>query len=357
MAKRDPIKTARNKEIARLKEKLNDLLPKVLSSTDYNSVHELHGVIGGKNAIFINIKNAVFHSPDEFITSWLQGFCESLKKYRPDSRFHHLKAQLDNSEALRRYLGLFLTRTFLNNFDSLTKRRPEVKDASLWIGQNNANYGLLVTPRFADGNWENDKSEIRHFNPVYWSIGHVLETGFVVPGRNNTIPFATPEQYLTFFTDVLVRNSGSPHDLEFSDIYKQFVLDHKHKDDILLLIPEFRYGGLEKKHIYRLDFSIIDVQNNIKIGLELSPWSSHGHIAKTSQMTNTEINAAARDNFEREMQKHKDFFWGYGINVLIYTDQDLQNKRTIFEQLISTFTPLRTPPPINHKLIRDFLNR
>ncbi len=42
------------------------------------------------------------------------------------------------------------------------------------------------SPRFANGQCENDKSEIRHFPHRYFSIGHVLATGLVIPGRKAT---------------------------------------------------------------------------------------------------------------------------------------------------------------------------
>ena len=82
---------------------------------------------------------------------------------------------------------------------ALYKMRPQVQEAEVWIGENNADYGLLVSPRFANGQWENDKSEIRHFQKRYFSIGHVLATGLVIPGKDAKITFNNVEEYLTFF--------------------------------------------------------------------------------------------------------------------------------------------------------------
>lgn len=42
----------------------------------------------------------------------------------------------------------------------------------------------MITPRFKNGNWENDVSEIRHFRQDYFTIGHILETGLVIPYLN-----------------------------------------------------------------------------------------------------------------------------------------------------------------------------
>lgn len=109
----------------------------------------------------------------------------------------------------RDYLYLFLQRTFLRHINSYTKARPKIEESEIWIGQNNADYGILITPKFNGENWGNDKSEIRHFNKKYWSIGHVLETGLLVPFSKSKFKFKTTEEYLNFFKNVIVRNSGS----------------------------------------------------------------------------------------------------------------------------------------------------
>jgi hypothetical protein len=70
---------------------------------------------------------------------------------------------------------LFLKRSYLKHFDELSRVRPHLTESEIWIGQNKADYGLLITPRYVNGVWENDRSEIRHFPKLYWTIGHVLE--------------------------------------------------------------------------------------------------------------------------------------------------------------------------------------
>lgn len=78
---------------------------------------------------------------------------------------------------------------------------------------------ILVTPRFENGEWENDVSEIRHFQPDYWTVGHVMKTGLVVPHVCEKIEFSSVEQYLAFFKNVLVRPSGSPYELQIAEKY------------------------------------------------------------------------------------------------------------------------------------------
>jgi len=215
-----------------------------------------------------------------------------------------------------------------------------------------------VTPRFniQISQWENDKSEIRHFKPLYWSIGHVMETGLVIPGKNERIKFSSVDEYLNFFLNVLVRNSGSKYEYELAALYRDYVLSSLVPENIPLLIPEFRYGGLSFKHLYRLDFTIIDPIELNKIGFELSPWSSHGYIAKTQGLSQKEINEIAKNNFEKEMEKHKAFFRKYGIFVLIYTDSDLANLDKIFADMRDFLEPKTRKNTLQFQIMQDIIS-
>jgi hypothetical protein len=232
-----------------------------------------------------------------------------------------------------------------------------VKDAEIYIGQENAKYGILVTPRFMNGQWENDKSEIRHFRKQYWSIGHLLETGFVVPGRKDKMTFRDVPDYLNFFQNVLVRNSGSKYEMEIAEIYTDYVLNHERPENIPLLIPELRYDGLAKSHKYRLDFTIIEPVELNKIGFELSPWSSHGYLKKVKGLTQKEINDMAQDNFEKEMKKHKDFFRRHGIFALIYTDSDLSDPEKIFIDIKRYLEPKTSSKQLKLHILDDFFTK
>ncbi|MFH0802940.1 MAG: topoisomerase [bacterium] len=359
MAKRDPEKTARNKVIADLSTQLKILLPDVLAETGIRSEHSLNGLYGGKFADYIDIKNEVIYSPEHFVALYLEGLLEKAEVSAP------VRAHTQNLELLRRYpklqdyLFIFLKRTYLRNLEALSKKRPSIEDAALWIGQNNANYGLLVTPRFirSTSQWENDMSEIRHFGPLYWSIGHVVETGLVIPGRDEKIMFNGPEEYLNFFLNVIVRNSGSKYEYALASTYREYVLSTPDPNRVPLLVPEFRYEGLSASHRYRLDFTVIDPFELTKIGFELSPWSTHGHLSKVKELTQVEINKMAQDNFEREMRKHKNFFRKYGIFVLIYTDSDLANLDNIFLDMKRYLGPKSRATQLSYHIIHDILGR
>jgi hypothetical protein len=358
MAKRDPELTARNRVIKSMTDELKTMLPSVLKVTGFSDDKSLHGKIGGKNADYIDIRNAVIHSPEQFITLWLEGFKRTLLEIDEGARYgsnqYETYELLANHQVFKDYLYLFLRRTYIKNIDSLSRNRPSTEDSEIWIGQNNASYGLLVTPRFSNGVWVNDKSEIRHVPFKYWTIGHVLHTGLCIPNIDKKMTFNTITEYLDFFRYVLVRNSGSPHEIKLAEMYADYVLHHPNPMNIPLLIPEFRYNGITKLHKYRLDFTIIELESMNRIGYELSPWSSHGYIAKTAGLTQAQINETAKGNFEDEMRKHKDYFRKHDVFVLIYTDDDLNKIPTIFDDMVKYFEPKNIGSQMKFHIYNDF---
>jgi hypothetical protein len=312
MAARDPIKTERNRLIAKMKEDLRAMLPKVLRETGFASEASLNAIIGGKADEFIDLHHEVILSPDQYITCYMKGFKAAMSPPgRPFPNAHRRNFErLKSSKAAQEYFMLFLKRAYLNHFEELSRKRPHLSESEIWIGQNNADYGLLITPRFNKriGDWKNDRSEIRHFPKLYWTVGHVVQTGLVIPGEDDKVSFGSIDDYLTFFKNVLVRPSGSRHEKQIARRYVEFVKAAMDPQRVPLLIPEYRYEGKAPKHRFRLDFCIIDPFTMRKIGYELSPWSTHGYLSKLKGLTQAKINELARDNFEREMAKHKAFF-------------------------------------------------
>lgn len=358
MAKRDPVKTARNKRIEEMKEQLRDLLPTVLKETGFSDEASLNAKIGGKADEFIDLKNEVIHSPTDYAAKYCQGF----KNHRSnDSEFRtgydDLYDAFNDSKAAQQYLMLFLERSYLKHFTELSKLRPTVEEAAIWIGQNAADYGLLVSPRFVKGDWENDKSEIRHFTPKYWSIGHVLETGLVIPGKDKVLQFNSTDKYLDFFEEVIVRHSKSKYQIDVAARYRNYVLAAENPLSVPLLIPELRFGGRDAKHKYRLDFCIIDGTTMEKVGFEFSPSSSHATIVDTANKTQKQINAEAAANFEREMAKHKAYFEKFGITVLIYTDADLASMKGVFKNIKKYLTPVERQDELNFHVLDNFFDK
>lgn len=359
MAKRDPEKNRRNKEIAALTARIKELLPEVLSVTGYKSELALNATYGSRHARYIDIKNEVIDTPEQFRTLYFRGFLRHLRSLgsfaRPGNPYFDSFLYYHDYEVVREWLHLFLERTYLRNFDDLSKVRPTADEAVMWIGQKNASYGILVTPRFQDGQWENDKSEIRRFKPAYWSIGHVLETGLVIPGENEKITFNDIEQYLSFFKNTLVRNSGSEHEFELAKRYCDFVRESSDPESVPLLIPEFRYGGLDTNHEYRLDFTIINPYNMEKVGFEVSPWSTHGQLKGTKNKLQKEINDEAQANFEKEMKKLKAYFRRFQVTVLVFTDSDLADYDALFSEIARYLDVHENPKQLEFHVIDEFL--
>ncbi|MGM4998260.1 hypothetical protein AB8A05_05940 [Tardiphaga sp. 538_B7_N1_4] len=357
MAKRDPAKTARNKRIKDMSKQLRDLLPTVLADTGFKDEASLNAKIGGKADEFIDLKNEVIHSPTDYAAKYCAGFKKHLgRKGFFKSSYDELYESLNGSKAGQQYMMLFLERSYLKHFEELSKHRPKVEEAAIWIGQNAADYGLLVTPRFSRGDWENDQSEIRHFKPKYWSIGHVMKTGLVVPGTKKVLTFDSVEQYLDFFEVVIVRHSKSKYQIEIAERYREFVLAAEDPLSVPLLIPELRHGGRDAKHRYRLDFCIIDSTTLERIGFEFSPSSSHTAITATKSKTQKQINEEVAANFAKEMDKHKAYFKKFGIFVFIYTDKDLADMAAVFDDIAKLLTPAETQQQLNFHVLDSFFD-
>jgi hypothetical protein len=356
MAPRDPTKTARNKIADQMTTTLRKMLPTVLKETGIAKESSLNAIIGGKAAHYIDLHHEVIHSPDAYAALYMRGFKKNMSppgaKYPNADRRNY--ETIRESKAAQEYFMLFLKRAYLRHFDELSRVRPHLNAAVVWIGQNKADYGLFITPRFRKGTWENDRSEIRHFPKLYWTIGHILESGLVVQGDPDRITFSDVEQYLAFFKNTLVRASGSPYEKAIASNYVDFVRLAKEPEKVPLLIPELRFEGADVKHRYRLDFCIIDPFTMQTIGYELSPWSTHGYLSKLKGLTQTEINEMAKDNFEKEMTKHRSFFKRHGIYALIYTDEQLKNINEIFDDMKRYLEPVDKVVQLDFHLLEKF---
>lgn len=360
MATRDPAKTLRNRQIDALTEQINAIKDEVLDLTKFESEQSLNATYGSKYAEYIDIKNEVIETPEQFIALYFQGFLRTLEGLgifaRKGNAYYDAYLHVKKHKKVQQWLKLFLTRTYLRNYEALSRKRPEIEEAEIWIGQKNASYGILVTPRFKNGEWENDKSEIRHFKPKYWTVEHILETGFVIPDEDDRITFKDVDTYLSFFRNTLVRNSGSVHELAIAKKYCDFIKASPTPLDVPLLIPELRYGGKEVNHEHRLDFTVIDPYTLSKVGFELSPWSTHGLITGTKGKTQKAINEEALANFERDMTKLKAYFRKRGIPVIVYTDKALQDYDAIFGEISEYLTPSKIPKQLEFQAMEDFMS-
>lgn len=350
---RDPSKTERNRIIKEMSEELRSMVDQVLAETGWKTEASLNAVIGGKAAEFIDLHHAQILSPDSYLSLYMKGFDEAKAQWGAQTHRENYE-RFNNSKIAQKYFALFLKRSYLKHFDEYSRKRPHLEESVIWIGQNKAHYGLFITPVWRRGEWVNDRSEIRHFPKRYWTIGHVLASGLVVDGDEDPIRFADIEAYLAFFKNTLVRASGSPYEKAIAKCYVDFVRAAPEPEHVPLLIPEFRYGGKDAKHGYRLDFTIINPFTMEKVGFELSPWSTHGQLKGTKTKKQAEINEEAKANFEKEAAKLRAYFKKHGVYALIYTDTQLADIPGLFAEMEKYLSPVDKVQQLDFDLLNAF---
>src|SRR3546814_14393274 len=79
MTKRDPAKTLRNRQIAKLTDEINELLDEVLDLTGYQNELSLNATYGGKYAEYIDISNDVIDTSEQFVAFYLPGLLRTLE--------------------------------------------------------------------------------------------------------------------------------------------------------------------------------------------------------------------------------------------------------------------------------------
>jgi hypothetical protein len=161
-----------NKQIAALKGELRALLPKVLKETGIATEASLNAKIGHKSGDFIDLRNEIINSGEQYVSLWLEGLKGGLSTTGHRTAYDELYDLIKASAALQEYLYKFLCRSYLKHYDELSKTRPTIKQAEIWIGQNHANYGLLVAPRYGKKGWENDTEGERTASPGAVSRPH-----------------------------------------------------------------------------------------------------------------------------------------------------------------------------------------
>ena len=118
-------------------------------------------------------------------------------------------------------------------------------------------------------------SEIRRASYMYWTVEHVLTTGLIDPENKDPVTFSSIRKLIQFYSSVLKRLSRSKYEKQIVDLYLEYLKEVDEPGEVPFLIPELRYAGLEAKHLYSLDFSVLNSHTMEFMGFELSPQSSH----------------------------------------------------------------------------------
>lgn len=230
------------------------------------------------------------------------------------------------NQTLKEYMILFLEYNFYNQLNERLIVKPDRKLYEIHMGKNRTAgkkniRSLYITPRFREGRWENDESEIRRVKFVFYTIGHLLSTGLVMHTDEGMelIKRKCFEDWIEIFYPT---NELEKDEIQFVECYLEYVRKNKDRiDKIPLLIPQFRFYGLEEKHKYRADFLLLNYLNNENtknILIELSRNTLHD-----SQGENDSI-------------RRNDFIQEYDCITLEFRDREMQDmKKTFMERIVS----------------------
>lgn len=333
---------------AQLEETRDEVLARValIEKARRRNVHSFHGLIGGKNNTYVDSVRTKFTAPDDFKARWLRG----LRKAAEAAKVFDRKAtpcmivRMLRDDLIREYTLAFLERNFYRNLNERTRDKPDESLWRLWFGDNKMTWGLIIAPRYKDGEWENDVSEIRRATYKYWTVGHILQTGLIDPTTDEPIMFDSSKAFRIFYKSILRRVSNSQYEKAIADRYCRYLRESENNLDEPFLIPELR-PSLDEKHEHRLDFAILNAHTMELVGFELSPHSTHGELSGSSKKTQKEINAQLCKRWEKEMNKRNDYFSQFDITTITFTDNKLRDMDACFEAM-KQYLAMRADEPV-----------
>lgn len=345
---------------------LSNILPvvrervKSITREDF-SLLSFHAQIGSSNNLYIDGVRTKFIDSEDFIAQWLCGLVKNVEikinlgtfgKGRYNGAEYYLIQYLKDL-SIRDYVFTFLTRNFYRNFKERTRNKPDENLWSLWFGNGNLVWGLVIEPVLRNGCWTNDKSEMRRASYNYWTIGHIISTGLIDPTSDSPIKFSNPEDFLRFYKSVIIRTSNSQYEKEIADRYIEYLKHSNHLNQEPFLIPEFRYAGKEVKHLYRLDYTVLNSYVMKMTGFEISPASTHIHVERTKEKTQKLLNFELSQEWSKEMTKRNSYFSKYGISTVTFTDTDLDNMDQCFQTIAGFLRERKNAPTTLYNAISE----
>lgn len=292
------------------------------------SIHSLHGTIGLNKSVNLDLVHGMWPTHEDYIAAWLSGLKDLIA-----SGTNSMMQKIFKEPSIRDYILLFLERDFYRHYKIRVKQKPQENLWSIWFGDSSLTWGLLISPRFWDGVWYNKPARIRKVDFGYWTIGHVMKTGLVDPDNDILYQFRDLSDFLHFYESILKRVSNSIYEKEIFDFYRDYIRASLNPLSEPLLIPEFRYDGLRKKHKYRLDFTILNCHTGERTGFELSPQSTHMAVSDIKTKTQIEMNEDLAKKWNHEMTKRNEYFQQYGITTITFTDEQLKDMYQCFSTM------------------------
>ena len=313
---------------------------------DEVTICSLHGIIGGKNNEYTNVADNQYADFRVFQAEWAAGLLakyEALpEQYKKEDNGTTRGIRLFKDPVIREYILLFQERNFYKHYQSRIRQKPDSDVWILWFGAKLI-FGLFIAmAQTSEGKYRVDHSEIRKVPYQYWTIGHVLTVGGFVNGETGKLyRIKSADDLLNFYENIIYSSSSSDYE---KAIYTRYIDYLKNSVNILeepFLIPELRYGGLETKHIYRLDFAIFNPYTFEFVGFELSPASTHMAIAGMKNKTQTQVNSELSEKWNKECSKRNAYFAQFGITTITFTDEALQDIDSCFD-IMKTYLKKRT---------------
>ncbi|MCK9575148.1 MAG: hypothetical protein M0R51_04215 [Clostridia bacterium] len=304
----------------------------LLGEDDVISIQRFHGIIGGKNN-FADCKNGQFLNFTDFWDAWLGGLYNYFKEISYRNKPIILKIIED--DYLRDYVKIFLERNYYKNYKARIRNKPLNELTEIWFGKNGSNlFGLWMAPERYGDKWINKERTIRMANFEYWTIGHILATGLITENpQDGKIIIKDLDSFIQFYRLNFLRNTNSQYEQAIIENYLEYVKISEKPLDIPFLIPEFRYNGKVREHLYRLDFVVLNVWTQRFVGFEISPASTHLSIQKSKEKTQKAINEELSLKWESEMDKRNKYFAKYNISLVTFTDNLLLNVDNCFNQI------------------------
>jgi hypothetical protein len=307
------------------------------------NVHSFHGIIGSQYRSYADVVHAEFSDPQDFVARWLEGLRRAAEEERREelatygrvygNRRANRLVELLRDDTIWEYTRNFHERNFFRYLHERIRAKPQESLWSVWFGNNQMTWGVLIAPSLRGGEWKNDVSEIRRSKYMYWTVGHVLAEGFVNPDENTPHSFVDTAAVVQFYRNILKRISVSQYERAVVDHYCAYLESSSDPESEPLLIPEMRYAGLERKHEYRLDFAVLNSHVMGFTGFELSPHSTHLAVTGIAKRTQIDVNNEIRENWEREIAKRQNYFDTFGIRVETFTDAHLVDMANCFQRI------------------------
>jgi hypothetical protein len=361
------VMTSLKSKITELDARLKSMQPMVLNLVSQVwgrplSLHSFHGHIGGRNNTYTDTVRGQYLSKDDFIAGWIHGLLKNItgheliqqQKYSgtifQNTPHHHLVKCLQQPD-IKKYIFYFLERNYYKKFEERIRSKPNDNLWGLWFGENNLMWGLFIAPIFRNGEWVNDKSEIRKVDFEYWTIGHLIKTGLIIPNEAEPYTFRDVSEIITFYNVFLKRLSRSNYEKKIIDLYISYLLKSKHPYSEPLLIPELRINT-KKAHKYRVDFTILNPFMMKFIGFELSPSSSHNSVKNIKTKLQKHVNEELKAIWIKEMEKRNSYFSEFGIQIITYTDEKLQKIDDCFLQMQNFLSEKPLQRNINNELVK-----